>query len=235
MHPALALAPCRARVLVLGGGDGLAVREILQHPDVDEVVLVDLDPEMTRLAVATNPLLRELNAALARSPQVRVVNEDAMVWLGSQDAATASSTWSSSTSPIPTTSRSASSTRRASTRSCARASTPRERRVVAEHLAAHARRVLLVHRPHARGAGLYVRPYHALVPSFGEWGFALAALRPFDVPPAALRSRALRFLDAPAAGAVRLPARHGARAGRGEPAQQPGPGPLLRREWSRFD
>jgi spermidine synthase len=44
-------------------------------------------------------------------------------------------------------------------------------------------------------AGFQVRPYHALVPSFGEWGFALAALRPFDVP--TVLPPGLRYLDAP--------------------------------------
>ena len=31
-------------------------------------------------------------------------------------------------------------------------------------------------------AGFFVRPYHAFVPSFGEWGFALARLGSFEVP-----------------------------------------------------
>ena len=49
MHPGLAAVPAPRRVLVLGGGDGLAVREILKYPRVERVTLVDLDPEMTRL------------------------------------------------------------------------------------------------------------------------------------------------------------------------------------------
>ena len=50
VHPAFAVRPGARRVLVCGGGDGLAVREILKHPAVQEVVLVDLDPAMTDLA-----------------------------------------------------------------------------------------------------------------------------------------------------------------------------------------
>jgi spermidine synthase len=49
VHPALATLPAARRVLVLGGGDGLAVREILRYPQIESVTLVDLDPEMTRL------------------------------------------------------------------------------------------------------------------------------------------------------------------------------------------
>src|SRR5439155_1889737 len=80
VHPALALFPTARRVLVLGGGDGLAVREILRHPSVEEVVLVDLDPEMTRLGTS-NPLLRDLNRGSLSDPRVHVVNADAFVWL----------------------------------------------------------------------------------------------------------------------------------------------------------
>lgn len=60
VHPALALAQHRNRVLILGGGDGCALREVLKYPDVDQITLVDLDPAMTTLA-ATHPLLSRLN------------------------------------------------------------------------------------------------------------------------------------------------------------------------------
>src|SRR5215212_8311196 len=84
VHPAMALAAegSRAvrRVLVLGGGDGLALREILKYPSVEEVVLVDLDPDMTELSRRFPPLAR-LNENSFADPRVRVVNEDAMIWL----------------------------------------------------------------------------------------------------------------------------------------------------------
>lgn len=60
VHPAMNAAARRDHVLVLGGGDGMAVREILKYPDVKDITLVDLDPEMIRLA-RDNPILRELN------------------------------------------------------------------------------------------------------------------------------------------------------------------------------
>jgi len=47
--PGLAAVPAPRRVLILGGGDGLAVREILKYPQVESITLVDLDPEMTRI------------------------------------------------------------------------------------------------------------------------------------------------------------------------------------------
>ena len=46
--------------LILGGGDGLALREVLKYPSVKKVTLVDLDPEITNLA-KNNPYLTTLN------------------------------------------------------------------------------------------------------------------------------------------------------------------------------
>ncbi len=60
VHPPMALVPARNRVLILGGGDGAALREVLKYRDVKEITLVDLDPAMTELA-ATHPLLTRMN------------------------------------------------------------------------------------------------------------------------------------------------------------------------------
>ncbi len=60
VHPAMAIAPRRERVLILGGGDGFALREVLKYADVREVLLVDIDPAIIRLA-STHEVLRELN------------------------------------------------------------------------------------------------------------------------------------------------------------------------------
>ena len=58
VHPALQLARCRENVLILGGGDGLALREVLKYPEVRSVTLVDLDPMMTDLATSDPNLVR---------------------------------------------------------------------------------------------------------------------------------------------------------------------------------
>jgi len=60
VHPPMSLAPVRDRVLILGGGDGAALREVLKYKDLKEITLVDLDPAMTKLA-ATHPLLTRMN------------------------------------------------------------------------------------------------------------------------------------------------------------------------------
>ncbi|MFE3517748.1 polyamine aminopropyltransferase [Streptomyces sp. NPDC059166] len=82
-HEALvqpAMRGSHRRVLILGGGDGLAAREVLRHPDVETLVVVELDPAVTRLARA-DPALSELNAHAYRDPRLTPVTADAFTWL----------------------------------------------------------------------------------------------------------------------------------------------------------
>src|SRR5205823_12402392 len=80
VHPMMSAAAQPLRVLILGGGDGLALREVLRYPGVKDVTLVDLDPKMTSLSIAFPPLA-QLNAHSFADPRVRVINQDAMIWL----------------------------------------------------------------------------------------------------------------------------------------------------------
>lgn len=80
VHPPMAFAREHSRVLVLGGGDGLAVRELLKYEDVETITLVDLDPAVTDLA-RSNPLIRALNEDSLDHEKVEVRNEDAMQFL----------------------------------------------------------------------------------------------------------------------------------------------------------
>ena len=66
--------------MVLGGGDGLAVREILRYDSIESITLVDLDSDMTRL-FANHPLLTPLNDNALQSPKVQIINQDAFKWL----------------------------------------------------------------------------------------------------------------------------------------------------------
>ncbi|MEI7432199.1 MAG: polyamine aminopropyltransferase, partial [Betaproteobacteria bacterium] len=84
VHTGLATLPGAKRILVLGGGDGLAVREILKYPQIEAVTLVDLDPAMTKLFSTAAPL-RKLNSEALNSPKVTVVNADALKWLEEHD------------------------------------------------------------------------------------------------------------------------------------------------------
>lgn len=80
IHPAMKLARDRRRVLILGGGDGLALREIWKYPDVEWVTLVDLDPEMVRIA-AEHPVLVALNQGSMKDSRLHVVHGDAKAFL----------------------------------------------------------------------------------------------------------------------------------------------------------
>jgi spermidine synthase len=189
VHPALALAPAARDVLVLGGGDGLAVREILKHPSVEHVTLVDLDPEMTHLAVA-NPLMSELNQGSLRSGRVRVVNEDALIWIGE-----GSDLFDACFVDFPDP----------HNFSLGKLYTTRFYALVRKRLrpegvvSVQSTSPLMAPRSYwcinrtLESAGFSVRPYHALVPSFGEWGFALGMKHPFEPPSGLIPG--LRFLD----------------------------------------
>lgn len=169
VHPGLSAMPGARKVLVLGGGDGMAVREALRYPDV-EVTLVELDPEMTRL-FSTHPTLVELNDEALLSPRVRIVNADAFVWLTETDEVF---DFIVADFPDP------------STYAVGKLYTTAFYRLATQHLSRHGRLVVQgtspMFAPHAywcivetiRAAGLQARPYHAYVPSFGEWGFVLA-------------------------------------------------------------
>lgn len=80
VHPAMNLCVSRRNVLILGGGDGLAAREVLKYPDVKKLVLVDIDPAMTRLAME-NPILLRLNRNSLKDKRVSILNEDAYIFL----------------------------------------------------------------------------------------------------------------------------------------------------------
>src|SRR5205814_2039541 len=82
IHPGLSAIPAPRRVLVLGGGDGLAVREILKYPQIESITLVDLDPEMTRL-FSTHPMLTALNQKSFSASRVHIINADAFPWVDS--------------------------------------------------------------------------------------------------------------------------------------------------------
>lgn len=169
------------RVLVLGGGDGLAVREVLKHPSVKEVQLVDLDPMMTGLA-RDFPLLVELNQRALHDPRVTVTNADAMVWIA--EAAEFRGRFDLVIVDFPDP----------NSFSLGKLYTTRFYRLAQQALSERGVLVVQATSPLVarrsfwcvvrtiEASGLYVQPYHANVPSFGEWGFVLAARRPFDAP-----------------------------------------------------
>jgi spermidine synthase len=169
VHPAMA-GPHR-RVLVLGGGDGLALREVLRYPDVEQVTLVELDPAVLRLAREDHRLAR-LNERSLADPRVDVVEADAFSWVR-----TAPDRFDVVIADFPDPEEPAT----------AKLYSVEFYGIVSHRvLAPGGRLVVQGGSPYfaadafwsigatLREAGLTPRPYHADVPSFGDWGFLLA-------------------------------------------------------------
>ena len=196
VHPGLAGLAHARRALVLGGGDGFAVREVLKYPNIEAVTLVDLDPAMTRL-FSTASLLRELNGDALNSPKLKTVNADAVRWLEDNE-----DLFDFIVVDFPDP----------SSYSLGKLYSAPFYRLLARHLAPHGRLVVQATSPfYARrsywtvvatleDAGLRTAPYHALVPSFGEWGFILASREAYQPPEA--YAVPLRFLTAPTTAAM---------------------------------
>jgi len=83
VHPAMQLHPHPQNILVLGGGDGCAVREILKYNSVENVTLVDLDPAMTKLGL-DHPVWTAQNGNALKDPKVEVINKDGFLFLANQ-------------------------------------------------------------------------------------------------------------------------------------------------------
>jgi spermidine synthase len=178
VHPALSLKPGARRVLVLGGGDGLAARELLRYPGIEEIRLVDLDAEMVRIA-RENPLLVSVNKGSMLSPRVKVDNEDAYLWLqadhGRFDAAIVDF-------PDPNNFALGKLYTTRFYRLLRGALAPDAPVAVQSTSPLMARRSFWCVVRTMEEAGFSARPYHSFVPSFGEWGFVLARGTPFEVP-----------------------------------------------------
>lgn len=80
VHPAMKLSHNVNNILILGGGDGLALREVLKYKQVKKITLVDIDPAMTELA-KTHPVLLVINDGSMNNPKVDIINEDAVQFI----------------------------------------------------------------------------------------------------------------------------------------------------------
>jgi len=177
VHPVLSATPWREKVLVIGGGDGLAVREVLRYPDVKEVVLVDLDPAVTDLA-RSHPALVAINGDSLDDPRVTVINDDGYSFL--RDHA---DRFGAIIVDLPDPSKEA----------LAKLYSVSFYRMVGGHLARgglavtqaaspmFARRAFWGIVATVEAADLHATPYHTYIPSFGDWGFVMMSPQPHDL------------------------------------------------------
>jgi spermidine synthase len=194
VHPAVAaLGRAPRTALVLGGGDGLATRELLRYPSLEQVTLVDLDPAMTE-AFATLPLATRLNGGALADPRVTVVNDDAFLWLdrseGSFDVVIVDF-------PDPANYAVGKLYTDAFYQLLRRKVGVRGVAMVQATSPQYARESFWTIVTTLEDAGFVTAPLHVYVPSFGDWGFVLCGGQGFAAP-ASLRPEAsdLSFLEA---------------------------------------
>ena len=183
-------------VLVLGGGDGLAARELLRQPGVETIVQVELDPAVIELARTT---MREANGGSLNNPRVKVVIDDAMRWLRApHPELRPPAGFDAVIVDLPDP----------DTPVLGRLYSTEFYELVSHALAPGGLMVVQAGSPFStqtafwrtvssiQAAGYAVTPYHVYVPTFGDWGFVLARRGdaaptpsvPADAPP-------LRFLE----------------------------------------
>ncbi|MCB0551078.1 MAG: polyamine aminopropyltransferase [Phaeodactylibacter sp.] len=195
-HEALALlplqaAPYRKNILVLGGGEGLLARELLKEPSVESITIIDLDPEVFRLA-RENPYIRALNEGALGHPKVRTFAMDAAAFLRESNEY-----YDLIIADLPDPSNEA----------VARLYSTHFFRLARNRLASngvfatqasspfHTRNAFWCIYETLRQSGFgQVLPYHTYVPSFGDWGFIMASRQPLEVRPFRT-SLPVRYLD----------------------------------------
>jgi spermidine synthase len=184
VHPAMAAATAARRVLILGGGDGMAVREVLKYDRVERIDLVDLDAEMIDI-FRDRPLLAELSNHALSHPKVHVHIADAGRFLeGSGDS------WDVIVIDLPDP----------STLSLAGLYATSFYKLLGRHLNVGGIAVTQATSPFYSADAFWcivetwkqtpvgpegtdrfaVYPYHVYVPSFGDWGFVMASRRNLD-------------------------------------------------------
>ncbi len=175
VHPALGLLHQVEQVLILGGGDGLAARELLRDKRIQQITLVDLDPAVTQLFQA-NPLLRKLNQDALQNPKLNIVNADAWKFLEHN-----TSLFDLILIDLPDP----------NNVSLSRLYSDSFYQLVKQHTSQAGIIVTQATSPlYARKAfwsidktlqqtaqqeQWFTLPYHAYIPSFGEWGFVMAS------------------------------------------------------------
>ena len=96
VHPALASLDDRSEILILGGGEGATLREVLRREDVHRATMVDIDGEVVELAKRYLP---EWSAGAFEDPRARVIVGDALAFL-KEDAETYAAIVSDLTEPL---------------------------------------------------------------------------------------------------------------------------------------
>jgi len=170
VHPVMSLTKETRHILILGGGDGLAVREVLKYPEVESITLVDLDPAVTSLFVS-NTLLTSLNKGSLQSPKLTIINQDAFTWIKNQqqpfDAVIIDF-------PDPSNYSLGKLYTTAFYKELSKILNPKANIVVQSTSPFFARQSFWIIEETLKQAHFNTLPYHCYIPSFGEWGYIIA-------------------------------------------------------------
>jgi spermidine synthase len=195
VHPAVAATRPPKRALILGGGDGMAARELLRYEELTQLDLVDLDPSMTRM-FREHPELSKLNDEALHDPRLTVHNHDAMIWLEEREQA-GEPPYDIIIVDLPDP----------NNFGLGKLYTRTFYRLLGRSLAEDGAAVVQSTSPYLApqsywcivntlaAAELSVQPYHAHVPAFGDWGFVLVSHGPLARPTKLPAGLTTRYLD----------------------------------------
>ena len=82
VHPAMITHPNPEKVLILGGGEGATLREVLSHKTVKEGVMIDIDEELVNLC---KKYLPKMGKKALRDERARVIFEDGLKFVKETD------------------------------------------------------------------------------------------------------------------------------------------------------
>lgn len=188
VHPAATRLPAVKRVLILGGGDGLALRELRNYPEIDHITLVDLDPAVVELG-RTHPELTRVNVNAFEALDPEVVNADAFTWLRDSERM-----FDLILVDLPDPHHESLAKLYSVSFYVALRDRLTPNGLVAAQLGSpfFARHTYWTAVATMERAGLNPLPYHVQVPSFGEWGFAIGGATVREQP---VRDFSGRFYD----------------------------------------
>ncbi|NJR14446.1 MAG: polyamine aminopropyltransferase [Calothrix sp. CSU_2_0] len=176
VHPAMSAVTQPKKVLILGAGDGMAIREVLKWQGVERVVLIELDPDIVKLA-SRYPQLVQVNNNSLTDPRVQVINADAFV-----SAPKLADTFDVIIAdfPDPDQERLAKLYSEGFYRRLASRLSENGVLVTQASSSFFAPKVISCITATVESAGFKVHPYVVDVPSFGPWGFVLASHQDID-------------------------------------------------------
>lgn len=171
VHVGFSALPQAKKILILGGGDGLAAREVLKYSSVEKITLVDLDPLMTEL-FKTNTLLTPLNKDSLNHSKVQVINDDAFLWLKNSSE---KYDFIIIDFPDPSNFSVGKLYTNSFYREVKKKLAPKGLIVVQSTSPFVAKKSFWCVDNTIKSVGLKTFPYHVYVPAFGDWGYILAS------------------------------------------------------------